>query len=704
MKMNETTICATPLSNSLWAEFADAAAAATVPARDAANIGAALTPALVNLTMGRAAAAIAQLAERYKGRPILYVGSDNEAIPLALREAGHSLTVHSPYRQQPHEIAQAGAAPYGLIVMPSFTYGAWNERAGGNGFVEKLIAALADDGALVIDQQDWDEINCRAQTMHATALEIDGATLAAHIGWDASSEAQCLNVITSYQDDANPGQGKQVVALRVNRPGHRAMENALIGAGLIIVDRSAKTDGDAQQHILTYKRKIKHPLCHPFGALTLSGEADKVLTLTEGVGCKVRDSNGKEYIDAGGGLWNTHIGLGNPEVIAAIAKQLTRLSYASLFGERGHEPAVELANELIAVAPYPMQWVCHTGSGSESTDLGIRLAVLYHVLAGQSERKKIIHLDASYHGSFAASASVSALMPLKDLFQSNVCTGAIPTPDVSKCPDGQSHVDFALSCANALEEQAKHGDVAAFIIEPMLGSAGVIIPPVQYFERIRSICDKYDILLIVDEVATGFGRTGRWFACEHYGLAPDILLLAKGINSGYLPLGAVLFSAAIGERFMASGLPLVHGSTYNGHPVCCASALANLEILKRDKLIERSAEMGRYFKQALQPLTELVCVSEVRGIGLMLAVGIVQTDGGPADPLQLQAVMKRLQAAGVLAYQSISSITFCPALIISKAEIDSVVAALHSVLGAARLTAEQLSWVDASDMLAAIQA
>jgi putrescine aminotransferase len=435
-----------------------------------------------------------------------------------------------------------------------------------------------------------------------------------------------------------------------------------------------------------------YALAHPFSPLTLGGDAaNPVLMLTDGHGCTVRDSEGREYVDAGGGLWCTHVGLGNPEIIDAITAQLHRLSYGSLFMGRSNAPAVELASLLRSMAPNALHWVYLTGSGSESTELALRLAVLYQLLSGHKERNKIVYLDESYHGSFAGSISVSGLIPLRELYQQGQPVNmSIPAPNALRCPPGQSYAEFAVACADALEEKARQGDVAAFIVEPVLGSAGIVIPPPEYFERISAVCKQYEILLIVDEVATGFGRTGRWFACEHFGLEPDVLLLAKGINSGYLPLGAVLFSKVIGDTLTKRGVPVMHGSTYNGHPVSCASALANLEIMRRDGLIERSASVGAYFKRALETLKDMACVGEVRGLGLMLAVVLLQEDGTPATIMQMLAVMKKMQQLGILVHIEKCTMLFCPSLIITEAEIDRIVAAIRQVLSAVRLTAGEV--------------
>jgi adenosylmethionine-8-amino-7-oxononanoate aminotransferase len=429
-----------------------------------------------------------------------------------------------------------------------------------------------------------------------------------------------------------------------------------------------------------------YPLVHPVAPLTLGTPAFPVLMLTEGQGCTVRDDRGNEYVDTAAGLWNTHVGLGNREIIAAITEQLNRLSYGTLFAFRSNEPALQLARELRTLMPESLSSVYLTGSGSESTDLAIRLAILYNALRGQGDKKTLVYLDESYHGSFAGSISVSGLFPLRQYFQQGGGAEAIPTPNPWRCPSGQSYVDFALECANALEEKAKSGSVAAFIVEPILASAGVIVPPREYFDRVQAICSQYDILLIVDEVCTGFGRTGNWFAFEYFGLSPDIVLLSKGLNSGYLPLGAVIFSKTIAEAFLKKGFPMLHGSTANGHPACCASALANLEILRRENLVERAQTMGGYLRRKLDFLLELAVVKEVRGLGLMLGVVLEQTDGAPATGMQLFKLMQMAQQMGVLLYVESSVLSFSPALTIAEDEIDFVVDAIRSVLSSVELS------------------
>jgi len=433
----------------------------------------------------------------------------------------------------------------------------------------------------------------------------------------------------------------------------------------------------------TRKSPVTYPLWHPH--VPLNAMEERVTILVEGKGCKVKDNRGKEYIDASGGLWNTHCGLGNAEINQAISDQLQRLAYGTLFAWRGNQPALDLARELAAMGPSPLQWVYLTGSGSESVELALKIARLYNQLRGGANDKDIVYLDESYHGTFFGSMSVSGLARQKEVGPLLPGVSSISTPNIERCPPNMSYADFALSCAKELEDKAIEGGVTAFIVEPIIASAGVIIPPVEYFRRVEEICRKFDILLILDEVATGFGRTGRWFAAEHYDLHPDILLLSKGLTSGYLPLGAVLFSEEIGELLMKHGASLCHGSTNNGHPVCCAAALATIRIIRRDHLVERSAELGQYFRTRLEELTSLPMFGSVRSLGLMLGLVLTQDDGTPATPRQRFHVFLSLKEEGILAYLAGNSLVFCPAFVITHEEIDTIVLRLRQVLSSLSL-------------------
>lgn len=442
----------------------------------------------------------------------------------------------------------------------------------------------------------------------------------------------------------------------------------------------------------TKKKNLSYPLWHPY--LPMNNIEEEVTMLVEGKGCRVRDQHGNQYIDAGGGLWSIQCGLGHPYIIDAITKQLHHLSYGTLFDSRGNEPALLLARALVAMSPNPLEWVYLTGSGSEAVELAIKIARLHWALKGRDDKKGIAYLDRSYHGTFFGSMGVTALIEQKKEFGPLLpAIFSITAPDPDRCPPDTSYVDFSINCARELEKLAVEGNIAAFIAEPILGAAGVIIPPKEYFQTIKEICVKYDVLLILDEVATGFGRTGKWFATEHFGIEPDILLLAKGINSGYLPLGAVLFSEQIGNTMLEEKCGLGHGSSHNGNPPCCAAALATIDVIRNENLIEKSVESGAYFRSRLEELRVYPWIKEIRSIGLMLSVVFVQEDGRNVTQEQVDLLCKALKNRGVLAYPGGASLVFCPALIISTQEIDEVVDALQAVLKSVRLHDGEMDFV-----------
>lgn len=627
-------------------------------------------------------AQLKSLLDRHQG-DVLYIGRAGDLVHTELEAAERDVRVLDPFDESPG--LEEVASTYGVIVVPGLAFAAWGRNRRKEDFQALVSDHLADGGLIVTDFPD-------PSLWKGSGVTADGAgngngDLAGMVTITRDPEGN-LDVLDPSGEpsgaSASPADGWETVDVKAGEVGD--LERLLVSAGLVETYRTPSASDGSVARMYAFKRQNRAPLCHPFSPLTVSGSPGRVLVLTEGEGCKVRDAEGKEYVDACGGLWNLHLGLGNTEVIDAITAQLKKLSFGTLFAERGNQPALDLATKLIELAPYPMQWVCLTGSGSESTEVAMRVASYYHVLAGRKDQKRIAYLDESYHGSFAASTCVSGLNPFRRLAEGAVPSFALPTPNPAKCPEGVDYETFAVQCADALEEEAKAGDVAAFIVEPILGSAGVLIPPKVYFDRIRAICDRYEIVLIADEVATGFGRTGRWFACEHFELRPDIVTVAKGINSGYAPLGAVLFSAAIGEQFNARGVPLPHGSTYNGHPMCCASAIANLNVIERDGLVERSAEMGELLMDALGELSDLECTKEVRGLGLMCSVVLQQADGTPPAPLQVYDLYKRLQAAGVLVYPAPAGFSVTPALIVSPEEIALIASRIKDVVASVRLS------------------
>jgi putrescine aminotransferase len=623
------------------------------------------------------------------GREVLGIDGSGEVLEVVRRQLAElPLDIQSHVTLTQTDVTQLDLKKqFSVILLPFFTFALLGKQEQ-QALIRQVERHLAPTATLLFEYMMPKSPQTDVAVVSDTELLIGGAMVPGSIGLKWSEELQALLLnCSSRAPEETEAAPQYVKAHRTGLLEHKRVEDMLTDAGLIVFERRVTVENDLEVWLLGCRRRsdITYPLCHP--NQLLSGLEQQVMILVEGKGCVVRDQKGKEYIDASGGLWNTYCGLGQQEIINAITKQLQQLSYATLFALRGNQPALDLARELVAMAPAPLQWAYMTGSGSESVELGIKIARLYHMLKGRKNNKEIVYLDESYHGTFFGSMTISGLIPLKEYFGPMLPgTSAIPAPNPLRCPANMSYHEFAMSCADALEEKAAAGNVAAFIVEPVLGSAGVVIPPAAYFQRIEQICRKHRILLVLDEVATGFGRTGRWFAAEHYDLRPDVLLLSKGMNSGYLPLGAVLFSAEIGEVLTRSNFPILHASTYNGHPACCAASLATLNLMRREHLVERAAESGSYFEEQLRRLLlDLPMVKEIRAIGLMLAVVFAQEDGTPAVPAQIQQLYSALQQAGVLGYVGLSALTFCPALVITPQQIDTVVERLHTVLTGVRL-------------------
>ncbi|HKX27309.1 MAG TPA: aminotransferase class III-fold pyridoxal phosphate-dependent enzyme [Blastocatellia bacterium] len=648
------------------------------------------------------------LAEKAKG-PILLLGCGAGPLNLSLAENGsdvvcldqsadviealrHRLASLPPDARGRVKLAQAelgefeAGATFPLIVVPFFKFALLDGDRERQELLSRIERYLSPNGVMAFDYPVYKPEPIGTGTLVNMDLLVDGKTVAGEIGWKLSEGSTHLIVNSSSRMAQEGGTTRHYLdAIQIELASFKKVEDLLSGAGLVVVERHPSTSDGMDSCLLRCRRRadISYPLWHPF--LPMNGLEEHVTILVEGKGCKVRDKNGKEYIDANAGLWNTYSGLGEPEIIQAITDQLHRLSYGTLFGWRGNEPALELARELVQMAPSPLQWAYLTGSGSESVELSIKIARLYSALRRRVSRE-IVYLDDSYHGTFFGSMSLSGLAMMQEIVGPLLPgVSSIPTPNPLRCPSNLSYVDFAVSCADALGERAASGEVAAFIVEPILGSAGVVIPPPEYFRRIEQICREHQILLIFDEVATGLGRTGRWFAAEHYNIRPDILLLSKGLNSGYLPLGAVLFSAEIGESLIKQGVNLFHGSTSNGHPACCAAALANIRLMRRKGLMEQADASGAYFRDRLNELRTLASVKEIRAIGLMLALVLIQEDGAPATPRQILQLFIKLREMGVLSYAAFSSLVFAPAFVITREEIDAIVGSLQSILSEVRL-------------------
>lgn len=353
-----------------------------------------------------------------------------------------------------------------------------------------------------------------------------------------------------------------------------------------------------------------------------SFKAEGPLVIERGEGCYLWDRDGRRYFDAVGGLWCTNIGLGRREMAQAIADQAEKLAFSNTFVDMTHGPQALLAAKLAELAPGDLSHVHFTTGGSTAIDSAYRMAIYYHRCRGEETRTHVIARNDSYHGSTFASISIGKRSGDKVPEFHYLSDGIhhISSPNTYRMPDGLDEEGF---CAHLVAEfEAKiaelgAGKVAAFFAEPIQASGGVIMPPKGYLHAMWQVCQKHGILFIADEVVTAFGRLGHWFASlDVFNVQPDIICCAKGLSSGYQPIGAVVFSDKIwnamqGDRWYASGF------TYSGHPVACAAALKNIEIIEREGLLHQAKQMGRYFHTQLASLSELPMVGNVRGQGLI---------------------------------------------------------------------------------------
>lgn len=417
-------------------------------------------------------------------------------------------------------------------------------------------------------------------------------------------------------------------------------------------------------------RNDTYPLWHPM--TSMQRYLDAPVTVVRGAGSRVTDDEGTEYVSANAGLWNIHCGYDEPRIQEAIRAQLEELSYGPLF-RFATEPAVRLAARLIDLTAPAAQLtkVFYGTSGASAVDAALKLVRRYQRLSGRHERTVVGALADSYHGTLYGAMSVTG----EDLEQDEYLVDRsrvlhVPTP-----------VD-AEHAARALSDLAGAvGRLAAVIIEPILGSAGVIVPHQDFFDGLGVLCKEHDVLLIVDEVATGFGRTGRMFGYEHFGLEPDLVLMSKGINGGYLPMSAVLIHQRVWAAFRDHGADLWHGETQAGNPLACAAALATLDVIEDDGLVQRARQVGENLAASLAGLAQQARgqTEAPSGRGLMLGMHLRGSHGPPAMS-EINAVVERFRSLGVIVHASPLGFSLLPPLTISDADIDVVLRATSTVL------------------------
>jgi putrescine aminotransferase len=388
------------------------------------------------------------------------------------------------------------------------------------------------------------------------------------------------------------------------------------------------TTHDALRSTAEWQQLDRQHYLHPFTDYkALHAKGARVIVRAEGV--YLYDSEGQRILDGMAGLWCVNVGYGRRELADAAYRQMLELPYYNSFFQTAHPPAIELARRLVALTPPQFNHVFFTGSGSEGNDTVVRLVRRYWDLLGQGERKVIISRVNAYHGSTMAGASLGGMAFMHE-------QGGLPIPDIVHIPQPYWYADggeltpaeFGLRTAQALEakvlEVGAHR-VAAFIGEPIQGAGGVIIPPESYWPEIQRICDRHGILLVADEVICGFGRTGHWFGSNLYGIRPDLMTIAKGLSSGYLPIGGVMVGDRIADVLIERGGEFAHGYTYSGHPVACAVASANLELIEREGLVERTRDdTGPRLAEKWRELAAHPLVGEARSVGLIGALELVR--------------------------------------------------------------------------------
>ena len=430
--------------------------------------------------------------------------------------------------------------------------------------------------------------------------------------------------------------------------------------------------------------------------LTQHAARQRPLVIASGEGCTVRDTEGREYIDAMGGIWCVNVGFGQERIVKAAAEQMLRLNYTPL--TRPAPVALELAEKLVGLLPAGLRHVQFLNSGSEAVEAALRVArQAQRQRDPNASRIKVIARYRGYHG-WTLGALGATGQRLRKVRAEPLLPGYVHVspPDTYRLFGGMSAAEAGERLAEELEQTIEFegpDTIAAFIGEPIIGGGGVIVPPENYWPAVRRICDKYGIFLILDEVITGFGRTGKWFGSQTFNLTPDIMTMAKGISSAYVPLAAMAASDAVFDAFKgqpAEDRQFNQISTFGGHPVACAAGIENLNLIQELGLVENAARMGARLGAGLEQVkARYPSVGDIRGRGLMWGVELVRPGSKEPMPQAVNQVLAEMQKRGVLAGKNSATVphlenvlTFAPPLVVKPEEIDRIVGALAESLGA----------------------
>jgi putrescine aminotransferase len=425
---------------------------------------------------------------------------------------------------------------------------------------------------------------------------------------------------------------------------------------------------------------------HPQGDLGAPVGTVPQLLFTGGNGATLTDAEGREYIDGMASLWNVNVGYGRTELADAAAAQMKTLAFSSAYGGFSTRPAIELAAKLAELAPGELEVTYFASGGGEANDTAYKIARLYWTLRGEPERVNIVSRIRDYHGLTYGATSATGLPNFWKGF-APLAPGFLhaPSPDPYRFSGVGSPGAAYVQALEDVVLKAGAETVAAVVAEPVQGAGGVIVPPPDYFPLVRQFCDRHGLLLIADEVITGFGRTGRWFGLEHWNVQADLMIFAKGVTSGYLPLSGVMLTRSVHDTLKAVKGPFAHGFTYSGHPTACAVALRNLQILEEERLVERAAERGAYLQKKLQQLRSHEIVGDVRGLGLVAGIELVSDRGTKAlfDASQGAARRVWLEALelGVIVRPLPGDVlAMSPPFVITEQQIDKLVMVLDKAI------------------------